>query len=234
MNGMDETFGKLMLPQEPGTAEVAVYGVNTAETVFMIVFVILAILFLRNFLNILPYVLGSLTRPRMAAEIEGSVRIARDRNIVALIFLIPLCLILTHYDIYSPDFLDSLGPGARLLTVIAIFVGYLLVRALTAFLLDTKKMRAGVFASARRICYTVFVASMVIILITLGILVLFHTPERAIRVVLIVEMALSYLVLFLRRAQILSAYCNPFSLFLYLCALELVPTGLYVASALIF
>ena len=231
---MNETFGKLMLPQEPGTAEVAMYGVNAVETVFMVVFVILAILFLKNFINILPYVLGSLTRPRMAAEIEGSVRIARDRNFVALIFLIPFCLILNRYGIYAPDFLDSLGPGARLLTVISIFVGLLLLRALIAFLLDTKRMRAGVFASAKKICYTIFVAAMILMLLTLGILVLFHTPERAIRVVLIVEMALSYVVLLFRRAQILSAYCNPFSLFLYLCALEIVPTGLYVASALIF
>lgn len=234
MIGMDETFGKLLLPQEPGTAEVAVYGVNAVETVYMIVFVILAILFLKNFINILPYVLGSITRPKMAAEIEGSVRMARDRNIVALIFILPLCLILTHYDIYSPDFLDSLGPGARLLTVSAIFTGFLLLRTLIAFLLKSKRMRVSAYQAARRTCYTTFIAAMILMLFTLGILVLFRTPEKAIRIVLIVEMALSYFILLLRRAQNLSAYCNPFSLFLYLCALEIVPTGLLVASALIF
>lgn len=234
MNGMDETFGKLMLPAEPGTAEAVTGGANATETVFMIIFVILAILFLKNFINIMPYVLGSITRPRMAAEIEGSVRMARDRNIVALIFIIPLCLILTRYDIYSPDFLDALGPGARLLTVSAIFTGFLLLRTLVAFLLKSRRMRISGYLAARKICYTVFIAAMILMLVTLGILVLFHTPERAIRVVLIVEMALSYLILLLRRAQILSVYCNPFSLFLYLCALEIVPTGLYVASALIF
>ena len=234
MNGLDETFGKLRLPVEPGTAEAAAYGVNATETVFMIVFVILAILFMKNFINILPYVLGSITRPRMASEIEGSVRIARDRNIIALIFILPLCLILTHYDIYSPDFLDHLGPGARLLTVTAIFTGLLMLRTLLNFLLKPRNMRAGVFPAASKICYTVFVAAMILVLTTLGILVLFHTPEKAIRVVMLVEMGLSYLILLLRRAQILSPYCNPFSLFLYLCALEILPTGLFVASALIF
>ena len=75
---------------------------------------------------------------------------------------------------------------------------------------------------------------MVLMLLTLGPLVLFRAPGSAIRIVLIVEMALSYLILLLRRIQILSPYCNPFSLFLYLCALELLPTGIYIASAVVF
>ena len=234
MNEFGEDFGKLMLPTEPGTAEAALGGVNAAETIFMIVFVVLAILFLKNFINILPYVLGSVTRPRMASEIEGSVRMTRDRNFVAATFVIPFCLIINRYDIYSPSFLDAFGPGTRLLIVTAIFIAYLLLRLLIALLLKATRIRANAFSASRRICYTIFIAGMVLMLLTLGPLVPFRTPAGAIRVVLIVEMALSYLILLARRAQILSPYCNPFSLFLYLCALELLPTGLYVASALIF
>ncbi|MBR6053804.1 MAG: DUF4271 domain-containing protein [Bacteroidales bacterium] len=234
MNEFGADFGKLMLPTEPGTAEAALGGVNAAETVFMVVFVVLAILFLKNFINILPYVLGSVTRPRMSSEIEGSIRMTRDRNFVAATFVIPFCLILNRYDIYSPAFLDAFGPGTRLLIVTAIFVAYLLVRLLIALLLKAARMRPNVYSASRRICYTMFIVAMVFMLLTLGPLVLFHTPTRAIRVVLIAEMALSYLILLARRAQILSPYCNPFSLFLYLCALELLPTGLYIASALVF
>ena len=119
-------------------------------------------------------------------------------------------------------------------SITAIFTGLLMLRTLLNFLLKPRNMRAGVFPAARKICYTVFVAAMILVLTTLGILVLFHTPGKAIRVVMLVEMGLSYLILLLRRAQILSPYCNPFSLFLYLCALEILPTGLFVASALIF
>ena len=234
MNEFGETFGKLMLPTEPGTVEAALTRVNTAETILMIVFVVLAILFIKNFINILPYVLGSVTRQRMASEIEGSVRMTRDRNFVAAIFVIPFCLILNRYDIYSPAFLDSLGPGTRLLVVTAIFIAFLLVRLLIALLLRATRIRPNAYSSARRICYTIFIAAMVLMLLTLGPLVLFRAPGSAIRIVLIVEMALSYLILLLRRIQILSPYCNPFSLFLYLCALELLPTGLYIASAVVF
>ena len=46
-----------------------------------------------------------------------------------------------------------------------------------------------------------------------------------------IELALFYGVFLIRKCQILSTFCNPFTTFLYLCALELLPTGLLAASA---
>ena len=234
MEELDGRFGQLLLPSEPGAAEAVLQGADIVETVYMTVFSVLAILLLRSFINILPYVLGSVTRPKLGREIEGSVRIARDRNFVALVFIIPFCIILTRYDIFSPDFLDPLSPGARLLTVTAIFVGYLLLRLLTGFLLKPKNRRPDAYIASRRSAYTSFIAAMLLMLTTLGILVLFRTPESAIRIVLIVEMILSYILLLVRRSEILLSFCNPFSLFLYLCALEFLPTGLFAVTALLF
>ena len=210
-------------------------AIGAAEGIYVTVFSVLAIIFLKNFINILPYVMGSVTRQRMASEIEGSVRMSRDRNFVATILIIPLCLLVNRYGLYAPDFMGKITPGLRLLTVTGIVVVYLLLRALLSYLLKPKSKRvAEVYLFSKRTCYTLFIALMVFVLVSLGILVLFHVSDNAIRTVLLVEMALSYFVLLSRRTQILASVCTPFSLFLYLCALEILPTGLLIASALIF
>ena len=72
-----------------------------------------------------------------------------------------------------------------------------------------------------------------LMLATAGILFLFKLPDQLIRTVLYLEIAGIYLVFLIRRTQILSLSCNHFRTFLYLCALELIPTAALIASALL-
>ena len=59
----------------------------------------------------------------------------------------------------------------------------------------------------------------------------FSCDERLTRTVLVWIMAISYLFYIIRRGQIFSSSCNPFTTFLYLCSLELLPTAALVLSA---
>ena len=67
---------------------------------------------------------------------------------------------------------------------------------------------------------------------TVGILALAGVNDLTVKTVILAETAFIYLVYLIRKSQILSMVCGPLQVFLYLCALEVLPTGLLVASAL--
>ena len=92
---MDGAFraGKLLLPTEPSAAVAGAGPTPVVATVLIILSVLLGLLFLRNVLNVSPYLLDNFTRARGSAALEGSVRVSRDRNIVALILIIPFILL---------------------------------------------------------------------------------------------------------------------------------------------
>ncbi len=67
---------------------------------------------------------------------------------------------------------------------------------------------------------------------SVGILTLVHAGEGFIRTLLLWEAAVVWLLAILRSGQFLSAFCNVFSTFLYLCALEMIPAALMVGAHL--
>jgi len=202
------------------------------ESWLIVLSTFLVLIFFRNFLNVLPHVLDSFSRERGNSDIEGSVRKSRDRNICALILLIPAVLVMDHYRLYAPRFLDPLDADLRLLAVGGAFLGYLLLRIIARISAAPKK-RKDAYLRAARFGGTFFILLCSVVLPTIGILAVFRTPAEIIRTVILVESSFIYLVFLLRKAQILSGFCNPLSVFLYLCALELLPTGIFVTSAVV-
>ena len=72
------------------------------------------------------------------------------------------------------------------------------------------------------------------VLVTGGILSYFNVPPTVIRNTIVWISAAIYLLFLTRKFQIFTSYCSVFSAFLYLCALEIIPTGTLVVSAIIF
>ena len=68
----------------------------------------------------------------------------------------------------------------------------------------------------------------------LGIASLLTADREVVKAILLWETALTYIVYIYRRGQIFAYVCNPFSTFLYLCSLELIPTSALVLSAKLF
>ena len=135
---MDGAFraGKLLLPTEPSAAVAGAGPTPVVATVLIILSVLLGLLFLRNFLNVFPYLLDNFTRARGSAALEGSVRVSRDRNIVTLILIIPFILLVNRYRIYDPAFLSSRPDDIRMLIIAGIFLCYLLLRYFLWFILQ--------------------------------------------------------------------------------------------------
>jgi hypothetical protein len=74
---------------------------------------------------------------------------------------------------------------------------------------------------------------MLLVLPTLGILYVFHAPDTLVRTFFYVELSVVYALYLVRRVQILSLSCRSLTTFLYLCALELLPSVLLIVSAVV-
>ena len=198
--------------------------------ILVVVFLLLFLLFLQNFLHILPYLADSVFRARGSTALENSVRVRRDRDIVAFIFLIPFILIVYHYDIYSPGFIESMAPDPAFWTTAAVLAAYFVLRFLLT-LWARPRRRFDSFMDAYRAGFTYFILMMILILPTVGLLSVFKANSLTFRWVIIVEIIVLYALYLFRRSQILSSSCSTLTTFLYLCALEFLPSGLLVASA---
>ena len=223
--------GQLLLPDTPPEAvEATGEGLSMAASLLVAVSVLLFLLALRSFLNVLPYLADNIFRARGSAALENSVRVSRDRNLVAAVFLIPAILLIYRYRLIDISYFDTLSPDMRLLAVAGVFVGFLLLR----FLLNRwfrPRRRYDDYQMSYRAGYTFFILLMMLALTTVGVCYILRLPDLTIKTLLLVEAGVLYLIYLLRRAQILSMSCNSLTTFLYLCGLELLPAALMVVPA---
>jgi hypothetical protein len=63
---------------------------------------------------------------------------------------------------------------------------------------------------------------------------LLDIPDADVRNAMLWVSAFIYALFLIRKTQIFSTSCSIFAAFLYLCALEMIPTGILVVSAIIF
>ncbi len=232
---LEEPFrsGRLLLPDTPPHAvEAAGEGLSLVASVLVAVSVLLFLLALRSFLNVLPYLADNIFRARGSAALENSVRVSRDRNLVATVFLVPAILLIFRYRLFDIALFDALSPDMRLLAVAGVFLAYLLVRFLLYRWLRPRR-RYDNYQMAYRAGYTFFILLMMLALVTVGVCYVLRLPDLTVKTLLLVETGVMYLLYLFRRGQILSTSCNTLTTFLYLCGLELLPTALLVVPAVI-
>ena len=231
----DDPFksGQLLLPDTPPEAvEVAGEGLSLAASLLVAVSVLLFLVALRSFLSVLPYLADNILRARGSAALENSVRVSRDRNLVAAVFLIPAILLIYRYRLFDIAWFDTLSPDMRLAAVAGVFLGYLLIRFLLYRWLRPRR-RYDDYQMAYRAGFTFFILLMILALTTVGVCYVLRLPDATIKTLLLVETGVMYLLYLFRRGQILSMSCNSLTTFSYLCGLELLPTALLVVPAVI-
>ena len=232
---LDDPFksGQLLLPDTPPEAvQAAGEGLSLAASILVAVSVLLFLLALRSFLNVLPYLADNIFRARGSAALENSVRVSRDRNLVATVFLVPAILLIFRYRLFDIAPFDALSPDMRLLAIAGVFLGYLLVRFLLYRWLRPRR-RYDNYQMAYRAGYTFFILLMMLALVTVGVCYVLRLPDLTVKTFLLVETGVMYLLYLVRRGQILSTSCNTLTTFSYLCGLELLPTALLVVPAVI-
>ena len=231
----DDPFksGQLLLPDAPPEAVAAAgEGLSLAASILVAVSVLLFLLALRSFLSVLPYLSDNILRARGSAALENSVRVSRDRNLVAAVFIIPAILLIYRYRLFDIAFFETLSPDMRLLAVAGVFIGYLLLRYLLYRWLRPRR-RYDDYQMAYRAGFTFFILLMMLALVTVGICYVLGLSDLTVKTFLLVEAGVMYLVYLFRRGEILSTSCNSLTTFSYLCGLELLPTALLVVPAVI-
>ena len=212
--------GELLMEQTPSQPETLVGGTPLLLSILVTVFVILALLELRNFLHVAPFLWDSVFRARGSVALENNVRVARERNQLTLILMIPAILFIYRYRLYDASFVQRLTDDWRL------------VRRSIEKPLKPRR-RADNFRVAHRAGYTFFILLMLLAIAGVTILYFFRANDFIIKSFLYILSGIAYLVFLIRKTQILSISCNPLLTFLYLCGLEILPTGALIATAVL-
>lgn len=228
------TGGTIELSHEAGNS---IYGgsddAGMLADALVIVSVMAIILSIRRLVDIIPSLLWCMMRWKEALNLEYSIRLSRSRDIIFFFLIIPFCLAVSRYGIYSPEFMDGMSQSSRILATIGIIAGYIMLRIFLEYFLRRKSTDQAIYEAACKAFLTFFCTCTLTLLATAGILSSAHLADNTIRQVLIYVICAFYLLLIFRKIQIFSQSCNVLTTILYLCTLEILPTGLLVVSAIV-
>lgn len=221
------------LPSGETAAAALAWGDSLVNCILISAEAILLVLFLNALIGILPFLLGGVFRWKELVNLEDSMRLARDRNILSLISLPALALVMSRYGLWHIAWLDSLSPGLDTLVILGVLIVVLLLRRTLVLALAPHGGRDNYMLSAR-VLYDFSIILALLLCATVGILAIFGVNDLAVRKILYYVAGLVYLIFLVRRVQILRNSCAQFTAILYLCSLELIPAGLLVVSGLLF
>ena len=148
--------------------------------------------------------------------------------------IVPFCLLAFRYRLYSPGFVEPMSDNAVLGLYFAIFLAYLVVRIMVTMTFRPHKMPKKIFGTAVKTSYSFFIIWTLVLLATVAVMSVADASDVHIRNAMLWISATIYLLFLVRKFQIFISGCSFFTAFLYLCALEILPTGALVASAIVF
>ncbi len=212
--------------------EASIHGSPVISAVIM-VSILLCIASARTFVNMLPTLAGCFFRWKESLNIENSLMLNIGRNRLFLVLIIPFCLIVSGYRLYDPGAVSSLPQPFHFMAVTGAMLLYLALKDILSLALRSSRMNEKAYKAAVHTFRTFFVVVTSAMLVTAGALEIFSASGSLAKHVLIYETALIYTVCMVREAQIFKNTRSVFSAILYLCALEILPTGILVATAIV-
>ena len=195
---------------------------------------LIVLLLLKRLVNIWPSLMACLIRGKESLNLEASVKLSRDRDALALAMIIPFCLTAFRYRLYDPGFLSGMSDNPVLGLYFGVFFAYLLLRLLMTWLFRPQKMPKKTYVAAEKASYSFFVIYVLALLAMGAVFGVLDVQDDSARTAMLWLSAFLYFIFLIRKTQIFSTSCSVFAGFLYLCALEMIPTGILVVSAIIF
>ena len=202
--------------------------------ILALISVFIVIILLKRLINIFPSLMACTLRWKESINLEGSVKHSLDRDMLAAAMIIPFCLAVEKFGLYSPEFMENMSQSIHLLVSIGIFLSYCTIRMLVSKLTRAQKINPKTYKTAGRASFTFFIILTLVLLLMGGILDFIDADPALIKSAMLCVSAFIYTLFLLRKFQIFVSGCSFFTAFLYLCALEFLPTGVLVVSALIF
>ena len=206
------------------------WAVSSLNWWLMAAAIIFIILYMRQFVSTLPYMLRGMLRWRELVSMEWNMRLCRERDSVSTASAIVACACISRLGLFKAPFMEGLSPSMRTLAASGLLLGYLIIRAGLIGIVPVTRFRhdtARISDSCGRNFFILTTASLLIMLITSSI-------SRACSV--LAESAsywcigIIWLLYMLRKYQILSSDAGHFPAILYLCTIEFIPAVMLVAS----
>ena len=182
----------------------------------------------------MPSLMACMIRGKESLNLEASVKLSLDRDALALAMIIPFCLVDFRYKLYFPGFIEEMTDDSVLAIYFGVFAVYIFLRFLMTWLFRPQKLPKKTYVAADKASRSFFIVYTLMLLAMGGIFGLADVQDAVSRDAMLWVSAFMYLLFLLRKTQIFSTSCSVFAGFLYLCALEMIPTGILVVSAIIF
>ena len=201
--------------------------------ILALISVLICLSLLKRFAAIFPSLMACIIRWKESVNLEASVKLSNDRDRLAFAMLIPFCLVADRFRLYDPGFLTGFDDNLRLALTIGIFLVYFIIRFIAAKFYLPKGRSSKCYKIADKSALTFFTI-LTLVLLAMGGVMSFIGIDPAVtkNAMLWVSVGI-YALSLLRKTQIFASGCSIFTAFLYLCALEIFPTGILVVSALI-
>ena len=202
--------------------------------IFLAFGLIFFLLIIRTFVGLVPSLLATVIRWKESLNLEASVKLSRDRNTVATCAVFLFCATVITHDLYDMTCLQGLSPDGHFWVLIGIFCTYIATRAFLGHTLKPRRMQTKTYKAVVSVSYSFFIVMTMLLLMTSGIAAVFDIDSECTRTAMLWISAPTYLLHLIRKLQIFNSSFSIFAGFLYLCALEILPTGALIASAVIF
>ena len=194
---------------------------------------IVVILLLRSLVNTFPSLVACLLRWKECVNLQTSVKLSRERDTLAAAMVIPFCLTIYRFRLYSPSFFDDLNENGKIWIIIGIFTCFVLLRKACTTLFKAQRTPAATYRAAATAEHTFFIILSLSLLATGGVMSIVDASAGAIRNTMFWVSGSIYLLFLIRKLQIFNSACSILLSFLYLCALEILPLGVLLTSAVI-
>ena len=202
------------------------------NSVVTIISVLLCIFSLKDFTSILVPLLDGLLGWRGNVKIEESIPMTRKRDFISSTLVIPFCLIIGRYQIYNPEFIQHVKMYQKTLQIIGVFVAYRILRNIIQKYILGQPHRGETSLAISNTSRSYFIILNIFMMPTVFIMTLCGAGDRTIASAILYVIAIIYGIFLFRKGQILRSFNNPIATFLYICTLELIPTGILIATAI--
>jgi len=226
-------FGTLHLPLSPTAAAPLAWADVTVNRILVVAALILAFSVLRDYLQLFPLLCGSVVRSRANIEIQHSVSQTRYRNRCALALLPVPALLMDRYGLYPAEFIANLPAEWRVAACYGVLAAYAVIRRLLHVMVPKRKLDSESRGAVHCALFNYYLAFLPLILLTAGLLWIFHAPDSVFRWTIWVELIACVWLALLREWQILASKYSPLLTFLYLCALEALPLACLIVPAVL-
>ena len=202
--------------------------------ILALISLLIIITLLKRLVNVFPSLMACMIRLKENFNIQLSLKMRTDRNLISAAMYIPFCLLASRFRLYSPSFMDGFTDNGRLGVMFGVISIYMLLRVACRYIFRLHSTSETTYKTASDSARTYFAVLTLLLLVIGSILTFAGVHANTIKTAMIWISGGIYTLFIIRKTQIFHSSCSFFVSFLYLCALEILPTGVLIASAVIF